>query len=160
MLLDTAPLTWRQLQGWITSLPLAVDPIGMRRTFDTAALAASFPFTSPDLPSTSRRLRPGCPVWTQPRLARGRRVGPVGAGQLQRRRLARSRRGQVVPGQAGPAAQPYLGIDAFVIDPEDEYLALAEAVGGTVIRPGTPGVRINPLDLTLADGDDALFRRT
>src|SRR5918912_3095546 len=50
LLLDTAPVTWRQLQGWISSLPLGYDALGMRRVFDTDALAASFPFTSPDLP--------------------------------------------------------------------------------------------------------------
>jgi type IV secretory pathway VirB4 component len=47
----------------------------------------------------------------------------------------------------------------FVIDPEDEYLALADAVGGTVIRPGAPGVRINPLDISPDDGEDGLTRR-
>ena len=50
LLLGTQPVTWRQFQGWVATLPLGVDPIGMARTFDTAALAAGFPFTSPDLP--------------------------------------------------------------------------------------------------------------
>src|SRR5262249_6598843 len=50
LLLDTASATWRQLQGWITPLPLGYDALGMRRVFDTDALAAAFPFTSPDLP--------------------------------------------------------------------------------------------------------------
>src|SRR5205823_3044182 len=50
LLLDTATVTWRQLQGWITCLPLGYDAVGMRRVFDTDALAACFPFTSPDLP--------------------------------------------------------------------------------------------------------------
>jgi len=50
LLLDVALATWRQLQGWITSLPFGFDALGMRRVFDTDALAASFPFTSPDLP--------------------------------------------------------------------------------------------------------------
>ncbi|BCB83670.1 hypothetical protein Psuf_009830 [Phytohabitans suffuscus] len=54
MLLDVVPLTWRQLQGWIAaSLPLALDTVGLRRTMDTDALAASFPFSSPDLPSNA-----------------------------------------------------------------------------------------------------------
>jgi type IV secretory pathway VirB4 component len=53
----------------------------------------------------------------------------------------------------------YLGVEAFVIDPEDEYLAVARAVGGTIIRPGTPGVRINPFDLPASGEPDALTRR-
>src|SRR5215470_4556767 len=52
LLLDAQPATFRTLQAWTTTLPLAVDRLGMRRTFDTAALAAAFPFTSPDLPTT------------------------------------------------------------------------------------------------------------
>ena len=62
----------------------------------------------------------------------------------------------------------YRGIHAHVIDPEDEYTRLAHAVGGVVIRPGTPGVHLNPLDLPLSRPDpdgvrtaptDALTRR-
>lgn len=53
MLLDPALASWRQLQGWISTLPLGVDALGMRRVFDTDALASSFPFTSPDLPIAS-----------------------------------------------------------------------------------------------------------
>ncbi|MFI9412865.1 VirB4 family type IV secretion system protein [Nocardia gamkensis] len=61
----------------------------------------------------------------------------------------------------------YRGIEQVVIDPEDEYRRLAESVGGTHIRLGAPGVRINPFDLEVhsrADGrrsapTDALTRR-
>ena len=34
-----------------------------------------------------------------------------------------------------------------MIDPEDEYLRLAEAVGGQVVALGADGVRLNPFDL-------------
>ncbi|WP_328290847.1 VirB4 family type IV secretion system protein [Nocardia aurantiaca] len=61
----------------------------------------------------------------------------------------------------------YRGIEQIIIDPEDEYRRLAEAVSGTHIRLGAPGVRINPFDLeihTRRDGrrtapPDALTRR-
>ena len=62
----------------------------------------------------------------------------------------------------------YRGIHAHVIDPEDEYLRLAAAVGGRVLRLGAPGVHLNPLDLPLSGPDrdgarsaprDALTRR-
>src|SRR5690606_17935248 len=49
LLLDAQPTTFRALQGWTSTLPLAADSIGSRRVFDTAALAAAFPFSSPDL---------------------------------------------------------------------------------------------------------------
>src|SRR2546430_14810500 len=41
----------------------------------------------------------------------------------------------------------YQGVRVEVIDPEDEYLRLADAVGGGIVRPGTPGVEPNPPDL-------------
>jgi hypothetical protein len=43
MLLDARPASYRQLQGWISALPLGVDLLQQRRSMDTHALAASFP---------------------------------------------------------------------------------------------------------------------
>jgi hypothetical protein len=51
LLLDAHPATFRSLQGWTTTLPLGLDQLGLRRTMDTAALAAAFPFASADLPT-------------------------------------------------------------------------------------------------------------
>jgi hypothetical protein len=49
LLLDARPATFRQLQGWITTLPLGLDLLKLRRSFDSDALAASFPFAAADL---------------------------------------------------------------------------------------------------------------
>jgi type IV secretory pathway VirB4 component len=159
LLLDVAPATWRQLQGWITGLPLAFDALGMKRVFDTDALAAAFPFTSPDLPSTTgdngrgvlyglNLHSPGVVIWD-------RWAQPNFNSVI----LARSGEGKSYLAKLDLLRNLYQGVEAFVIDPEDEYVRLAEAVGGTVIRPGVPGVRINPLDLSAGDGEDALVRR-
>ncbi len=51
VLLDIQPATWRQLQGWTSTLPLGDDGLRMRRVFDSDALAASFPLASADLPA-------------------------------------------------------------------------------------------------------------
>jgi type IV secretory pathway VirB4 component len=160
MLLDTATATWRQLQGWITCLPLGYDALDMRRVFDTDALAACFPFTSPDLPLGTgdagmgvlfglNLASSGVVVWD--RWVQDNYNAVI---------LARSGAGKSYLAKLDLLRNLYLGVEAFVIDPEDEYLALAEAVGGTIIRPGAPRVRINPLDLNPGDGDDALYRRT
>jgi hypothetical protein len=108
MLLDVVPATWRQLQGWVTSLPLGVDCLNLRRTFDTAALAAAFPFSSPDLPvPTSSGMgvlfglnlaSPGVVVWD--RWAQDNYNAVI---------LARSGAGKSAPGEARPAAQPVFG---------------------------------------------------
>jgi type IV secretory pathway VirB4 component len=159
LLLDSAPATWRQLQGWISTLPLGYDAIGMRRVFDTAALAAAFPFSSPDLPLPAgdtgmgvlfglNLASPGVVVWD--RWAQDNYNSVI---------LARSGAGKSFLAKLDLLRNLYLGVEAFVVDKDNEYLSLAEAVGGTVIRLGAAGVRINPLDLNPADGDDALYRR-
>ncbi|WP_405430937.1 VirB4 family type IV secretion system protein [Micromonospora sp. NBC_00617] len=54
----------------------------------------------------------------------------------------------------------YQGVQIAVVDPEDEYLRLADAVGGTVVRLGHAGVKVNPLDLPAGDTrPDVLTRR-
>ena len=52
----------------------------------------------------------------------------------------------------------YDGVQVAVIDPEDEYTRLADAVGGTVVQLGPPGVRVNPLDLPAGDRTPATGR--
>ncbi|MDG4829971.1 conjugal transfer protein TraC [Solwaraspora sp. WMMD1047] len=157
LLLDTAPVTWRQVQGWISGLPLGVDALGMKRVFDTDALAAAFPFTSPDLPATAgdsgmgvlfglNLHSAGVVVWD--RWAQSNYNAVI---------LARSGEGKSYLAKLDLLRNLCLGVEAFVIDPEDEYRRLADAVGGTVIRLGAPGVKINPLDLP--PGDDALHDR-
>ncbi|WP_329019824.1 conjugal transfer protein TraC [Micromonospora rifamycinica] len=153
LLLNTAPVTWRQLQGWISGLPLAYDALGMKRVFDTDALAASFPFTSPDLPDTAgdsgmgvlfglNLHSAGVVVWD--RWAQSNYNAVI---------LARSGEGKSYLAKLDLLRNLCLGVQAFVIDPEDEYLRLADAVGGTVIRLGAAGVKINPLDLPPGDAD-------
>lgn len=158
LLLNTAPVTWRQLQGWITGLPLAYDALGMKRVFDTDALAAAFPFTSPDLPTTAGDTGMG--------VLFGLNLHSAGVVVWDRWAqsnfnvviLARSGEGKSYLAKLDLLRNLCLGVETFVIDPEDEYLRLAEAVGGTVIRPGAAGVRINPLDLPAGD-DDAYHER-
>jgi len=172
LLLDVKPTTYRSLQGWVTTLPMGLDLIGMRRSFDTNALAASFPFTSPDLPppEPSSAAGPGGVLY-------GDNLGSQGLVCWDR--FALDNHNSVILGRSG-AGKSYLvklellrslyrGIEVAVIDPEDEYARLAAAVGGiTTVPLGRPGVRLNPFDLPLAvrpDGKrtaprDALIRRS
>ena len=50
LLLHSVPCSFRPFEGWLTTLPLGLDQIGLRRAFDTEALAASFPFAAADPP--------------------------------------------------------------------------------------------------------------
>ncbi|WP_152645605.1 VirB4 family type IV secretion system protein [Streptacidiphilus albus] len=162
LLLRVQPATWRALAGWTSCLPLGVDRLGRTRTFDTAALAAAFPFSSPDLAPP-----PGRPTSTPTGVLYG--VNTTASGLLFWDRWTQDNHNSVTLARSG-AGKSYLtkldvlrslyqGVEVHVVDPEDEYTALADAVGGTVVRLGEPGMRLNPLDLDPDGGADELTRR-
>ncbi|SPT51215.1 VirB4 family type IV secretion system protein [Actinomadura madurae] len=157
LLLDAQPTTFRALQGWTTTLPLAHDSVRARRVFDTAALAAAFPFTSPDL---------------QPQLGETPVLYGLNAyssGVVVWDRFAQDNYNSVTIARSGAGKSYftkletlrllYQGVHVAVIDPEDEYRRLYGAVGGTHIGLGAPGVRFNPFDLPEGHGEDTLIRR-
>ena len=164
LLLDAVPATFRTLQGWATTLPVGVDALRLRRVMDTAALSAGFPFTSPDLPTRDARAGAGV-VWG---------VNPASGGVLVWDRWAADNHNAVILARSGAGKsylakldllrQLYTGVEAAVIDPEDEYGRLAQAVGGAVVRLGASGVTVNPFDLDRAAPDPltarALFAHT
>jgi type IV secretory pathway VirB4 component len=142
MLVDAKPATWRALAGWATTLPLGVDALGARRSFDTDALAASFPFASAELSGAAGILYgttasgTGLPCWD--RFAMDNHNSVI---------LARSGAGKSYLAKLEALRSLYAGVEVAVVDPEDEYRALAGAVGGTYVGLGAPGVRLNPFDL-------------
>lgn len=153
LLLDCVPVTWRALQGWITTLPFGVDLLQVSRTLDTAALAAGFPFTAPDLPAAD----PATPGAAPTGVLYG--INTATGGLVMWDRWTADNHNTVILARSG-AGKSYLakldllrnlhtGVTAAVVDPEDEYGRLAEHVGGTTIRLGAPGTRLNPLDLTI-----------
>ncbi|WP_063776041.1 PrgI family protein [Nocardia vulneris] len=171
LLIDTTHLTYRSVAAWTATLPLGLDPVKAWRTFDTDALAAAFPFTSPQLPVADpvSAHRPDGVLY-------GR---DAASGLVFWDRFAENvhNHNMVVLGRSG-AGKSYLvksellrsllrGIEVIAIDPEDEYRRLAQAVCGTVLQLGAPGVSLNPFDLevhTRPDGrrsapSDALTRR-
>jgi type IV secretory pathway VirB4 component len=163
MLLDLQPVTWRHLQGWTSTLPLGVDAVRMTRVLDTAALAAAFPFASPDLPGPL----PGDPPPLGGVLY-GVNVASPGVVMWDRWTqdnhnsviLARSGAGKSVQIKLELLRSMYHGVQVAVVDPEDEYVLLARRVGGTVVQLGAPGVRLNPLDIPSGDQrPGALTRR-
>ncbi|MFC0433401.1 VirB4 family type IV secretion system protein [Kutzneria buriramensis] len=170
LLLNAQPTSYRSLQGWVSCLPIGLDTLRMRRTFDTDALAAAFPFTSADLPAADPATMA---------LPAGVLYGyNLGSGSLLHWDrfagdnynsviLARSGSGKSYLAKLETLRWLYAGVESAIIDPEDEYATLCRAVGGTHIPLGAGDVRINPFDLPLAplpDGrisapPDALTRR-
>ncbi|MDT0264123.1 VirB4 family type IV secretion system protein [Jatrophihabitans lederbergiae] len=175
LLMDAKPASYRSVQGWLTCLPLGLDQLAMRRTFDTAALSAAFPFTSPDLPAPDP-----ASLEAPAGVLYGYNLGSQGlvhwdrfalGGQVHNHNaviLGRSGAGKSYLVKLEALRSLYRGVEVAVIDPEDEYRRLCQAVGGTYLRLGADGVRINPFDLpvhTRPDGRrtatrDALVRRS
>ncbi|MFF5010584.1 VirB4 family type IV secretion system protein [Streptomyces phaeochromogenes] len=163
LLMTVAPTTYRALPGWLATLPLGIDTLKIRRTFDTAALAACFPFTSPDLPITTGQDGTASGVLYGLNAVSGAPVvwDRFGQDNYNSITLARSGAGKSYLAKLELLRLLFTGITASVIDPEDEYVRLAETVGGSVIALGADGVRLNPFDLPAATdgGEDVLTRR-
>src|SRR6266545_3431112 len=155
LLLDSHPATFRALHGWATTLPLGIDALKLRRTLDTQALAAAFPFASPELPHADGVLygrnaaSQGLVLWD--RFARENYNAVL---------LAKSGAGKSYHAKLEVLRSLYRGVEVAIIDPEREYQRLADAVGGAYLRLGAPDVRLNPFDLPKDGGPDALARRS
>lgn len=152
---DVRPVELREEDPWISTLPIATDKLGLRRVFDTRSLANLFPFVSADVESDGG-------------VFYGRNSATGGVVVLDR--FALDNYNQVVLAHSGKGKSYfaklqvlrslYQGIEALVVDPENEYGRLAESVGGAAIRLGGSGDRLNPLDLGYGGEPDALIHQS
>jgi type IV secretory pathway VirB4 component len=167
LLLQMQPTSFRALAGWISCLPLGVDAIRLRRTFDTASLASAFPFTSPDL-------SPADPTDTSAPDGILYGVNAASSGLVIYDRWAQDNYNSIVLARSGAGKSfftkleilrsLYRGVQVLVVDPENEYERLSGMVGGAFLDLGADGVRLNPFDLpedaeTTAGTSNALIRR-
>lgn len=153
--LDLRVLRERRTAALTATLPIAVDPLQMYRPMDTRALAACFPFVSAE-------------IGTKGGVLYGRNTSTGGLVLLDRFGLenynqivlAHSGKGKSYFAKLQVLRSLYEGIEAIVVDPENEYERLADSVGGTVVRLGTGGSRLNPLDLGKAGEADAIVHQS
>jgi type IV secretory pathway VirB4 component len=155
LLLHVVPASFRPLEGWLSTLPLGLDRLRLRRAFDTEALAASFPFAAAD-PHTDPDgilyglAASGAPVLLD-RFARENYNSVL---------LARSGAGKSYLAKLEALRLLFEGVQVFVLDPEDEYRRLCNAVGGVYLPlAGDDAVSLNPLDLPHGAGKGALGER-
>ena len=139
LLLDARPTTYRALQGWLTTLPLGRDLVGMKRTFDTAAAADCLPFATGEMAghpggilfgrgvSRIRSDTSGSPVFID-------RFALPNHNMLI---LASSGAGKSYTAKALTGRCALQGDEVLIVDPDDEYVALTEALGGELIRDPT-----------------------
>src|SRR5919106_649344 len=142
LLLDARSVTFRAFEGFVTTLPLGLDALKLRRSFDTRALATTFPFDSAEIENrggtlVGRNVHSGSLVFHD-------RYGLENYNQVV---LACSGAGKSYLAKLLVLRSLFEGTEVLVIDPESEYERLAQAVGGTVIRLGAKGQFVNPLDV-------------
>ena len=148
-------LAFRQREGLLSTLPLALNAVAEWRSLDTSSIARLFPFSPPDLDTRSGTLygidmRACSPVvydpWDGTHMNANTAV------------LARSGSGKSFSTKLGVLRGITRGITAYVIDPEGEYADMARAAGGRVLSPGVPGQGMNPFVIDKGDPEEMLQR--
>ncbi|PKL37152.1 conjugal transfer protein TraC [Candidatus Peregrinibacteria bacterium HGW-Peregrinibacteria-1] len=129
--------------GFNAGLPLCLDELYVVKTINTGPLATSFPFTSSDLTSDKgilygiNRHNDSLIIFDRFEMENANSVvfAKSGAGKSYAVKLELLR-------------LMMLGTDVIVIDPENEYEAIANTVGGTYLKLSlNSDRRINPFDL-------------
>jgi len=130
-------------EGFTTTMPLMSDRIDVLRNLDTGSLSSTFPFTSSELTQDDgilygiNRHNNSLIIFDRFNLENANTVvfAKSGAGKSYAIKLEILR-------------YLMMGTDVIIVDPENEYRALCDAVGGNylVLSLSSPH-RINPFDL-------------
>jgi type IV secretory pathway VirB4 component len=142
----------QQEQGLNSTIPQMTDQLQIRRNMNTGAISTSFPFTSADLTQENGVLyginmhNNGLVIFDRFTLENANMVvfAKAGAGKSFAVKLEALR-------------SMMTGCEVLIIDPENEYQKLCDAVGGSYIRLSLSSTtRINPFDLPrVIDTDEA-----
>ena len=151
-LVYSKPATAQQEQGLNNTVPQFVDQMQIRRNMSTGALSTSFPFTSADLSQENGILyginmhNSGLVIFDRFTLENSNSVV-----------FAKSGAGKSFTVKLEALRSMMFGTEVFIIDPENEYQRMAEAVGGAYVRLSlNSATRINPFDLPqVVDAEEA-----
>ncbi|HXE09947.1 MAG TPA: DUF87 domain-containing protein [Verrucomicrobiae bacterium] len=142
-LVYSKPASSQQEQGLNSSVPQLVDQLQIRRNMSTGALSTSFPFTSADLSQDTGILyginmhNSGLVIFDRFTLENGNSVV-----------FAKSGAGKSFSVKLEALRSMMFGTEIFIIDPENEYQRMCDAVGGAYVRLSlNSNTRINPFDL-------------
>ena len=144
--------TSQQEQGMNSTLPQATDQLQIRRNMNTGAISTCFPFTSADLSQENGILyginmhNNGLVIFDRFSLENANSVV-----------FAKSGAGKSFTVKLEALRSMMIGSEIIIIDPENEYQKLCDAVGGSYVRLSlNSDVRINPFDLPkVVDAEDA-----
>ncbi len=155
--MSAKPTTLQMEDGFKSTLPLGLDLLNLNHNMDTTSLATTFPFASSEL-TANEGIMYG--------------INEHNDSLILFDRFTLENANSVIFAKSG-AGKSYLvklealrslmfGTEIIVIDPEQEYLALAQAVGGEYINfSSSSPVKINPFDLSarLTPGENELGRK-
>lgn len=140
-------------QAFQTTIPTCIDKLQVIRNMDTTSVATTFPFTSSELTMNEGILYG---------------INKHNGSLIIFDRFSMENANSVIFAKSG-AGKSYLvklealryllfGVDIIIIDPEDEFRRLAEAVGGEYIDFSVNSkAKINPFDLPqIAEQEDQL----
>ena len=133
----------QQEQGLNSTVPQMADQLQIRRNMNTGAISTSFPFTSADLTQENGVLyginmhNNGLVIFDRFSLENANMVV-----------FAKSGAGKSFTVKLEALRSMMTGSEVIIIDPENEYEKLADAVGGSYLRLSlNSNTRINPFDL-------------
>lgn len=139
------PAIFEQLEGLLTSLPLAEDKLQVVNPMNSGPISSFFPFISTNLTSDQgvmygiNRSNNSLVIFDRFSLENANQVifAVAGGGKSYAAKLEIIR-------------SLMLGIDVLVIDPENEYQRLAEALGGSFFNISLSSENhINPFDIPI-----------
>jgi conjugal transfer ATP-binding protein TraC len=142
----------QQEQGFASTVPQFTDKLQIYRNMNTGAISTSFPFTSADLSDDKGILyginmhNSGLVIFDRFSLENGNSVV-----------FAKSGAGKSFTVKLEALRSMMFGTEVFIIDPENEYQRMSDAVGGAYVRLSlSSATRINPFDLPqVIDTDEA-----
>ncbi len=142
-LVYSKPASAQQEQGLNSTLPQFTDQLQIRRNMNTGAISTSFPFTSADLSQDNGILyginmhNSGLVIFDRFSLENGNSVV-----------FAKSGAGKSFTVKLEALRSMMMGTEVFIIDPENEYQRMCDAVAGAYVRLSlSSATRINPFDL-------------
>lgn len=142
-LVYSKPANVQMEQGLNSTVPQCMDQLLIRRNMDTGALSTSFPFTSADL-SQEEGILYGINMHNNG-LVIFDRFSLENANMVV---FAKSGAGKSFTVKLEALRNLMLGTQVLIIDPENEYQRLCEAVGGSYLRLSLSSkTYFNPFDL-------------
>jgi conjugal transfer ATP-binding protein TraC len=142
-LVYSKPASAQQEQGLSSTVPQFMDQLQIYRNMNTGAISTTFPFTSADLTQDNGILyginmhNSGLVIFDRFSLENGNSVV-----------FAKSGAGKSFTVKLEALRSMMMGTEIFIIDPENEYQKMCDAVGGAYVRLSlNSATRINPFDL-------------